>query len=164
MLAAWVGVGFSAAWLRADRQHLRCTFVHVGHGEAIVLELPSGKTCLRAGEFGAPRAATQSVAGFLWSRGITHLDAIVLSHADADHYNAIPGLLERFSAGVVYVSPVMWEEKKSGVQFLQDAIHRPESRSRRFGPAIAWSSGPVAPLRCCTHPNMGSRGQTMPTA
>jgi competence protein ComEC len=125
ILAAWAGVGFSAAWLRADRQHLRCTFVHVGHGEAIVLELPSGKTLLYdAGEFGAPWAATQSVAGFLWSRGIMHLDFIVLSHADADHYNAIPGLLDRFSAGVVYVSPVMWEEEKSGVQFLRDAIHR----------------------------------------
>jgi competence protein ComEC len=125
MLAVWAGVGFSAALLRADRQHLRCTFVHVGHGEAIVLELPCGKNLLYdAGEFGAPRAATQSVAGFLWSRGIMHLDFIVLSHADADHYNAIPGLLDRFSAGVVYVSPVMWEEKKSGVQFLQDAIHK----------------------------------------
>lgn len=125
ILAAWVAAGFSAAVLRADRRHLHCTFVHVGHGEAIVLELPCGKTLLYdAGESGAPWAATQAVAGFLWSRGITHLDAVVLSHSDADHYNGVPGLLDRFSVAAVYVSPVMWEEGKPGALALREAIRR----------------------------------------
>jgi len=48
------------------------------------------------------------VASFLWSRGITRIDAIVLSHADIDHYNGIPGLLERFSVGGIYVSTHMF--------------------------------------------------------
>ncbi|MGD0899940.1 MAG: ComEC/Rec2 family competence protein [Thermoguttaceae bacterium] len=125
ILAAWVAAGFGAAMLRTDRHHLRATFLHVGHGEAIVLELPSGKTLLYdAGEFGAPENATRAVAGFLWSRGIMHLDAVVLSHADSDHFNGLPGLLDRFSIGVIYVTPVMFEENKPLVQLLWDAIER----------------------------------------
>ena len=53
-----------------------------------------------AGRFGSPVMGTHSIAGFLWSRGITHLDAVILSHADVDHYNALPGLIERFSATI----------------------------------------------------------------
>lgn len=38
-----------------------------------------------------------------------HIDGIILSHADVDHYNAVPGLVERFGIGAVYVSPVMFD-------------------------------------------------------
>ena len=89
---------------------LRCTFLSVGHGEAVVLELPDGRTVLYdAGRMAAPTACCRSVSGYLWSRGLTHIDAVVLSHADTDHYNALPDLLERFSVGAVYVSPVMFD-------------------------------------------------------
>ncbi|MEE4314389.1 MAG: MBL fold metallo-hydrolase, partial [Desulfofustis sp.] len=32
-----------------------------------------------------------------WHRGIARLDDIIISHADADHYNGIPALLDRFA-------------------------------------------------------------------
>jgi competence protein ComEC len=89
---------------------LRCTFLSVGHGTCVVLELPNGQTLLYdAGSLGSPEFATQSVAGYLWERGIMRIDALVLSHADVDHYNAVPGLLERFHVGAVYVSPLMFD-------------------------------------------------------
>jgi competence protein ComEC len=125
ILAAWVAAGFGAARLHTDHQHLQCTFLHVGHGEAIALELPSGQTLLYdVGSSGAPESAVRSTAAFLWSRGITRLDAVVLSHADSDHYNGLPGLLDRFSVGTVYVSPVMWDEGKPLVNALRQAIDR----------------------------------------
>jgi competence protein ComEC len=44
-----------------------------------------------------------------------------------DHYNAVPGLLERFSVGTVYVSPVMFrgtdDAMDRGPKALLDAIH-----------------------------------------
>ena len=52
----------------------------------------------------------------------THLDAVVISHGDVDHYNALPGLLERFSVGVIYVSPMMWEEQTPAIMALRGAI------------------------------------------
>jgi competence protein ComEC len=64
------------------------------------------------------------VAAFLWSRGITHLDAIVLSHADVDHYNAVPELLEKFSVGAIYASPLMLADEGAAMQKLFAAIER----------------------------------------
>jgi competence protein ComEC len=122
-LAGWVAVGFAAAGLRQDTGRLNCTFLSVGHGCAVVVQLPSGQTMLYdAGRLGSPTSAEQSIAGFLWSRGITHLDAVILSHNDIDHCNALPGLLERFSVGAIYVSPFMWEKQNAAITALGEAI------------------------------------------
>jgi len=123
LLGAWTAVGYAPAWLRHDPARLDCTFLSVRHGCAVVLELPSGETMLYdAGQFGAPSSGARSIAGFLWSRGITHLDAVVLSHADTDHYNALPELLERFSVGAIYVSPAMWQRRSPALEALREAI------------------------------------------
>lgn len=125
LLAVWSAVGFAAAGFRHDPARLDCSFLSVGHGCAVVLELPSGQTMLYdAGQFGSPVSGTRSIAGFLWSRGITHLDAVVLSHGDIDHYNALPGLLKRFSVGAIYVSPLMWQQQNPALAVLQEAIRR----------------------------------------
>ena len=58
----------------------------------------------------------------LWSRGRTHIDALLISHADSDHYNALPDLLERFSVGGVYVSTVMWQNMSPGLTRVREAI------------------------------------------
>jgi competence protein ComEC len=106
-----------------DRDGLDCTFIAVGHGCSVLVELPGGKNMLYdVGQLGSPEAAARSIAGCLWSRGITHLDAVVISHADVDHYNALPALLEQFSVGVVYVSPVMFDEKTPALQKLSSAL------------------------------------------
>jgi len=70
----------------------------------------------------SPVAGARSISAFLWSRDITHLDAVVVTHADADHYNALPELLEQFSVGVVYVSPVMFEEESVALAALRQAV------------------------------------------
>ena len=91
----------------------------------------------------------RTISEFLWDRGLTHLDAVVLSHPDIDHYNALPELLEKFSVGAVYVSPVMFEKENRTIAALRDAIDRhgvPVREVRagdRLRPAtIVWS-------RCC---------------
>jgi competence protein ComEC len=125
LLAAWTSIGLAASLVGArDADRLECTFLSVGHGAAVVVELPGGKTLLYdAGRLGSPAGASRVVSSFLWSRGITHLDAVVISHADADHYNGLPALLDQFSVGAVYVSPVMFEDASSrAVQALREAI------------------------------------------
>ncbi len=129
LLSAWLALGVcSSEQVRrllgpAGEQQLACTFVSVGHGTCVVLELPHGQTLLYdAGRLGPPDGAVQSISAFLWSRDITHLDAVVLSHADADHFNALPDLLQRFSVGVVYVSPVMFDEPNSALQALRQSL------------------------------------------
>ncbi len=127
-VAMWLGAGamttvrhfpFSAS--RADS--LVCTFLAVGHGACTVVELPQGQTLLYdAGAMGAPESTARTIAEFLWTRRITHLDAIIVTHADADHYNAIPELLKRFSVGAVYVSPVMFENQTEALAALHSAV------------------------------------------
>lgn len=126
VLLAWTGVGLTTSWAQArDRNALNCSFLSVGHGSAVVLELPGGQTILYdAGRMGSPTAASRAVSSYLWSRGITRLDAVILSHADADHYNALPQLAERFPIGVVYVSPVMFEEPGGSLEALKRDIER----------------------------------------
>ncbi|WP_131282382.1 ComEC/Rec2 family competence protein [Blastopirellula marina] len=126
ILGGWCALGLFVAIAstgRAADEELRCTFVSVGHGTSVFVEFPDGSNLLYdCGRLGSPRRATESVSALLWSRGVTHLDAVVISHADGDHYNGVPGLLERFSVGRVYVSPVMFERESAGLRFLRESI------------------------------------------
>lgn len=122
LLTGWMAVALflsshsndplSGSLAKADSQTpLRCTFVSVGHGTSALIELPDGQTLLYdAGKLGSPMGAARPISAVLWSRGITHLDAVMISHADSDHFSALPELLQRFSVGVIYVSPVMFDD------------------------------------------------------
>jgi competence protein ComEC len=128
-LSAWILVGLAPPLAgTVTRDGLVCSFVSVGHGACVVLEAPTGETLVYdAGALGAPEFATQSIASYLWHRGITAIDCLVISHADVDHYNAVPGLLKRFDVQAVYVSPVMFDglgdaEAGGGPQLVQAAI------------------------------------------
>ncbi len=111
-LCVWILVGLAPPLARAaTRDQLDVTFLAVGHGTCVVVEGPRGETLLYdAGSLGTPQYVTQAIAGYLWHRGVWHIDAIVLSHADLDHYNAVPGLLERFGVDAVYTSPLMFDQ------------------------------------------------------
>ncbi len=129
LLAAWltVNIGCSATAARVGRmlwgQPLRYSFVAVGHGTSVLVELPDGAAILYdAGRLGDSHSAVLPISSVLWSRRITHLDALVLSHADVDHFNAVPELLDRFSVGVVYVSPVMLARPSAAVRVLEAAL------------------------------------------
>ncbi|MBC8355593.1 MAG: ComEC/Rec2 family competence protein [Planctomycetes bacterium] len=129
-LSVWFAIGFAltvgplARSGSLDGEQLACTFIAVGHGTSVLIEFPDGKTMLYdGGSLGSSRFAARPISATLWSRGITHLDAIVISHADADHYNAVPGILKQFSVGVVYVSPVMFREPTPALEALRTAIH-----------------------------------------
>ena len=148
LAAGWIGAGFAVSFA-AERgsDELACTFLSVGHGEAVVVELPGGKTLLYdAGRLGTPTRASRAVSGYLWSRGVTHLDAIVISHADADHYNAVPEILEQFSVGVVYVSPMMFEQRSPALDALQAALTEANVPVREITSADALQTGSSATI------------------
>lgn len=87
------------------RPALRCSFLAVGHGAATLLETPSGAAVLcDAGALGAPDRVADTIARALWARGVTRLDAVLVSHADVDHFNALPGLIQRIPIGAVWTT------------------------------------------------------------
>lgn len=70
---------------------LKVHFIDVGHGDAILVQAPNGKTMLVDG---GAKAYGDEVVAFLKSQGVKRLDYIVATHPDADH---IGGLIEVLS-------------------------------------------------------------------
>ncbi len=112
--AAWLLVVFfffmPPAELKKGRiTHSELTFLDVGQGSATVLELPAGKRILiDGGGSSSPSSGfnvgEDIIAPFLWQKGIKRLDAIVVTHADGDHYNGIPFLLQHFRPRTLWVN------------------------------------------------------------
>ena len=95
---------------------LRMIAASMGHGCGVLVRSPAGR-CLvyDAGRLGAPGAARRAMEGVLWDEGIGHIDTFVISHADADHFNAVPDLIERFSIGEIVVSEMFLRRDTAAV-------------------------------------------------
>jgi competence protein ComEC len=104
-MAGWAILGLVG--IPDDRgDELRVTFLSVGHGGCTVLECPDGRVLMYdAGTMSGPDAVRRTIAPFLWHRGVRRIDELFLSHADIDHYNAVPDLLRRFPVGRVTLTP-----------------------------------------------------------
>lgn len=103
----WGGVGLVAAAVgTAPDRVLDVTAGAMGHGCGVVVRGPGGG-CLvyDAGRLGAGEVAGRGLSALLWSEGLGRIDTLVISHADTDHFNGVPDLLERFAVGRVVVPP-----------------------------------------------------------
>lgn len=83
---------------------LTATVLDVRHGTAVVLRYPDGTTVLYdCGSAGRSDVGQWVVAPALRHWRVRRIDLLVVSHADTDHVNGIPALLDRFPVGrVVY--------------------------------------------------------------
>ena len=109
----WCAVAYALAvspqW--RTRDSLDAIFIDVGHGTSVLLEMPTGENYLYdSGRLGNDDLTSRGIEDVLWSRGLTRLDAVILSHADADHYNALPGLVHRFGIGEVVTPPGLFDD------------------------------------------------------
>ncbi len=121
-MTGWLG----CSWARSGPDNeLRMTFLSIGHGTCVAMQFPDGRVWLYdAGTCGNPRFAVQEISRFLWSEGITRIDGVLLSHADLDHYNAVPGLLSRFPVARVFTSRSLWASPQPGIRALRESLER----------------------------------------
>jgi competence protein ComEC len=90
-----------------------------------VFTTSSGRTLVfDAGRLGAAAAARRSLSAVLWSGRTRTIDHLVISHADADHFNAVPELLERFVVGEVVVTDAFLASDATAVRAVVAEIHR----------------------------------------
>jgi competence protein ComEC len=123
--AAWLCVGLLAGSARPADAELRCAFLAVGHGGCTVIETPDGRVLLYdAGAMGGPDVTRRQIAPYLWSRGIHRIDELFLSHADLDHFNGLPALLDRFAVGQVTCTPTFADKNTPGVRETLLALER----------------------------------------
>lgn len=75
--------------------NLQITFLDVGQGDGICMELPDGRVYLMdGGSSDVSKVGNYRLVPFLKAKGIRKIDAVFLSHGDADHINGIAELLE----------------------------------------------------------------------
>lgn len=91
----WIVIGLALSLRKPSADSLTCTVMSVGHGLSVLIECPNGRTLLydAGGMTGGNRVA-RTVEEVLWASGHSRIDAVVVSHADADHCNALPELIE----------------------------------------------------------------------
>lgn len=96
---------------------LRVEFLDVGQGDSALVTFPDGQTMLidgggqpdfaKAGEDGfepdVSRIGERVVSEFLWEKGYSSLDFIVMSHADADHAQGLIDVAKNFRVGTIVI-------------------------------------------------------------
>jgi competence protein ComEC len=125
LLALWTACGLAWGLRPAERGDLKCTFLSVGHGCAVLLELPDGTTLLYdAGTLGSGQRAQRAVQEALWSAGRSRLDAVIISHADVDHFSGVAGLLETVPTGEALFAQSFLDFEQSSVRSLCESAAR----------------------------------------
>jgi competence protein ComEC len=122
VLILWIIAGLGWGLRSADGESLRCTFLSVGHGGAILIECPNGGTLLYdAGSMQDGRIAERAVQQTLWERRRRCLDALMVSHADSDHFNGAAELMQSLPVGALLVSQQFLDFKQPAVAALCDS-------------------------------------------
>jgi len=115
-VARWTAVFASLTLLittgfASYRQHTShsdsISFLDVGQGNAVVIELADGFTALiDGGGYYSPQfnVGERVIAPFLWSRRINRLNAVIISHPDADHFNGLAFIIKRFQPEIVWIN------------------------------------------------------------
>ena len=94
---------------------LQIDFLDVGQGDAALVTFPDGRTMLIDGggkvdyqaKDGEAEPVERDVRGIgdavvsevLWAKGLSHIDVIVATHADADHIQGLADVARNFSVG-----------------------------------------------------------------
>lgn len=125
VLGWWLPAMIYRHYDAVPERSLECTFVDVGHGSATLVRFPNGRNLLfDAGSLGSPGRATRGISSTLWSMGVSRIDHLVVSHSDTDHFNAVPGICERFPVGCVWLTPQTLVDQIESVVFLRSELDR----------------------------------------
>jgi competence protein ComEC len=99
--------GSVSAWRQEQRPTDIVSILDVGQGNAAVIELAGGYTALIDG--GGPyspqfNVGERVIAPFLWNRRISRLNALIISHPDADHCNGLAFIISRFRPERIWIN------------------------------------------------------------
>jgi competence protein ComEC len=137
---AFVGV---TKWQRTHRDKLVLTTLDVGHGQAIVAQLPGGTNVLfDTGSLHKSDIGRRIVAPFLDYSGVSKIDCIVISHNDVDHINGIPEIVEHCNVNGVYANSAFLDraDKWGTAQFLEQSLRKEGLEIQPLGKKLPLSS------------------------
>jgi competence protein ComEC len=108
------------------------------------MEAPDGKVLVYdAGSISGPEVSRRKIAPFLWSKKITTIDKLLISHADLDHFNGLPFLLQSFNVRSVATTPSFSQKPTPGVALVNQLLGNPRANLELITKGKSWSSGGV---------------------
>ncbi len=103
-LLASLGYG---SWDALRPQPLRVSFLAVGHGNAVVVRSPQGKTFLiDGGKDSKGPDRYQTVVAYLRHEGIQRVDGMLNTHPDEDHVGGLLNVLRAYPVSAAYEGPL----------------------------------------------------------
>ncbi len=100
LCGAWILVEPTTLWAPGVAGRLRMTVLDVGHGDAVLVQLPDRRSLLvdTGGSLtgSAFDIGGRIVAPALWALGTRRLDALVLTHGDPDHAGGAEAVVRDF--------------------------------------------------------------------
>ena len=114
---------FTGRFLLNDE--LQITFINVGQGDSILIEAPRREQVILIDSGGLLRfqmeewkardtvyeVGRQVVVPYLKGKGIASIDAMILTHADADHVEGAEEIVKEIRVKEIHVSPNSWGDK-----------------------------------------------------
>lgn len=110
------------------------TVLDVDQADSILLETPNGKNFLFDAGLGNRKpngsvsernnAAKNRIVPHLRYKGIRSLDAVIITHADADHYGGLEELIKTFPVKEVWISECAHTENKAEWQNILGKVYQ----------------------------------------
>lgn len=130
---------------------LEVTAIDVGQGDSLLIVSPQGRTMLidGGGSVGPVHSefdfGEDVVSPYLWSRGLTHLDVVVLTHAHGDHISGLPRVVQNFHPHELWVgiNPQTAELKHL---FAVAAENHAQVRRHTAGETFEWGGAGIRVL------------------
>jgi competence protein ComEC len=131
-------------WQRTHRDELIMTCLDVGHGQAILAQLPGkGNILFDAGSMYNKDIGRRVVLPFLSYNGISRVDSIIVSHDDVDHINGIPEIAKCCEVGGVYTNDAFFSQADQWgtAKFLKESLSKKGLEVQRLGEEMNLRSG-----------------------
>ncbi len=97
---------------------VRLDTIDVGNGSCHLLRTKQSAVLYDGGSLGSANSGSGIVVPALRALGVGSLDAVIISHPNLDHYNALPEVVRAFSVPLVVITPQFASAAKWGAPRL----------------------------------------------